>query len=66
MDGGSRLLSLHAQPTAALLGGLAILWLALALLAVVAATLGLDLGPAPDSHLLLSPTRWPAPDATLA
>jgi hypothetical protein len=63
---GSRLLSRHAQPTAALLGGLVLLWLALALLAVVAAILGLDLGPVPDSHLLLSPTRWPVPEAALA
>jgi hypothetical protein len=65
MDGGSRLLSRHALPSTALLGTAGLLWLALVLLAVAAAALGLDLGPTPDSHLLLSPTRWPAPNAAL-
>lgn len=65
MDAGSRLFSWHAPLTTALLGAAALLWFALALLAVLAA-LGLGLVPTPDSHLLLSPTRWPTPNGALA
>lgn len=67
MHGGSRLLSPHGPPAGALLASVALLWLALALLGVLGALLGLDPGPSPDSHLLFGPTRWPGPeDATLA